>query len=195
MQIHPIGYRIKGFYHVANMGHRWDLNPQAQKRIDILRFWEVHGTTGDAFAVSRRTLYRWRQTLTQAGGDPAALTPQSRAPKRRRHAVFRREVVDEIRRLRKVYPNLGKLPLSVFINTWCQIHKCPRPSVSTIGRIITREPDKMRHAPAGSPRGRHKPLRQTPSNISSPKAGRLGCRESRGTKATTLVLPLNINRG
>ena len=164
MQIHPIGYRIKGFYHVANMGHRWDLNPHAQQRIDILRFWEVHGTTatGDAFAVSRRTLYRWRHTLTQASGDPVALTPQSRAPKRRRHAVFRREVVDEIRRLRKVYPNLGKLPLSVFINTWCQTHKCPIPSVSTIGRIIDREPDKMRHAPLRlDRRGRHKPLRQT----------------------------------
>ena len=30
---------------------------------------------------------------------------------------------------------------------------------------------------------------------SPPKAGRLGCRESRETKATTLALPLNINRG
>ena len=30
---------------------------------------------------------------------------------------------------------------------------------------------------------------------SPPQAGRLGCRESRGTKATTLALPLNINRG
>ena len=28
-----------------------------------------------------------------------------------------------------------------------------------------------------------------------PKAGRLGCRESRGTKATTLTLPLTIKRG
>ncbi|WP_424948242.1 helix-turn-helix domain-containing protein [Candidatus Spongiihabitans sp.] len=129
MQVQHIGYQIRGFYRVAKIGHRWDMNPHAQKRIDILRFWEVHGTaaTCDAFKVSRRTLYRWQQTLAQAGGDPAALTPRSRAPKRRRHAVFRREVVDEIRRLRKVRPNIGKLPLSVLIKAWCQTHKCPRP--------------------------------------------------------------------
>ena len=159
MQVHHIGYGIKGFYRVAKIGHRWDMNPHAQKRIDILRFWQTHGSaaTCDAVKVSRRTLYRWQQTLAQAGGDPAALTPRSRAPKRRRHAVFRREVVDEIRRLRKVHPNLGKLPLSVFIKTWCQTHKCPIPSVSTIGRIIDREPDKMRHAPLRHPRRRRGP--------------------------------------
>ena len=130
MQVHHIGYGIKGFYRVAKIGHRWDMNPHAQKRIDILRFWQTHGSaaTCDAVKVSRRTLYRWQQTPAQAGGDPAALTPRSRAPKRRRHAVFRREVVDEIRRLRKVHPNLGKLPLSVFIKTWCQTHKCPIPA-------------------------------------------------------------------
>ena len=164
MQIQHIGYQIRGFYRVAKIGHRWPMNPHAQKRIDILRFWEVHGTaaTCDAFAVSRRTLYRWQQTLAQAGGDPAALTPRSRAPKRRRQALFRREVVDEIRRLRKVHPNIGKLSLSVLIKAWCHTHKCPIPSVSTIGRIIDREPDKMRHAPLGwIAADDTKPLRQT----------------------------------
>ncbi len=64
MQIHHIGYRIKEFHHVAKMGHRWGMNPQAQQRIEILRFWQTYGiaATCDAFAVSRRTLHRWRQT-------------------------------------------------------------------------------------------------------------------------------------
>ena len=55
VQIQHIGYRIKGFYRVAKIGHRWNMNPHAQKRIDILRFWEVHGTAAicDAFKVSR----------------------------------------------------------------------------------------------------------------------------------------------
>ena len=77
MQVHHIGYGIKGFYRVAKIGHRWDMNPHAQKRIDLLRFWQTHGSaaTCDAFKVSRRTLYRWQQTLTQAGDAPAALTP------------------------------------------------------------------------------------------------------------------------
>ncbi len=140
------------------------MSTSAQQKRHALIFWENHGlkATMDYANVSRRTLYRWQQTLAQAGGDPATLTPRSRAPKCRRQAVFRRELVDEIRRLRKVRPNIGKLPLSVLIKTWCQTHKCPRPSVSTIGRIIDREPDKMRHAPLRlDRRGRHKPLRQT----------------------------------
>ena len=33
MQIQPIGYGIKGLYRVAKIGHRWDMNPQAQKRM------------------------------------------------------------------------------------------------------------------------------------------------------------------
>ncbi len=44
MQIHPIGYRIRGFYRAAKTGHRWQMDPQAQKRINILRFWKTHGT-------------------------------------------------------------------------------------------------------------------------------------------------------
>ena len=164
MQVHHIGYRIRGFYRVAKIGHCWDMNTHAQKRTDILRFWQTHGSaaTCDAFKVSRRTLYRWQQNThpsrRRPGSPDAALAGTQTPPP----AIFRREVVDEIRRLRKVHPNLGKLPLSVFIKTWCQTHKYPIPSVSTIGRIIDREPDKMRHAPLRlDRRGRHKPLRQT----------------------------------
>ena len=35
MHVQPIGYGIKGFYRVAKIGHRWDMNPHAQKRIKI----------------------------------------------------------------------------------------------------------------------------------------------------------------
>ena len=47
----------------------------AQHRLQILEFWATHGAaaTHDAYQVSRRTLYRWKQTVTQAGGNPAAL--------------------------------------------------------------------------------------------------------------------------
>jgi predicted DNA-binding transcriptional regulator YafY len=58
----------------------------AHRRLEILRFLDKHGlaATHDAFAVSRRTLYRWKATLEAQGGNPAALAAQSSAPKRRR---------------------------------------------------------------------------------------------------------------
>jgi len=52
-----------------------DAPKDAQQRLRILRFLDKHGlaATVDAFGVSERTLYRWRQKLRQAGGNPAAL--------------------------------------------------------------------------------------------------------------------------
>ena len=72
MQVQRIGYGIRGFYRVAHWGHLWEMTPKdAQERLKILRFWERHGlqATRDAFGVSRRTLYRWKQALRGAGGE------------------------------------------------------------------------------------------------------------------------------
>ena len=83
MQIHHVGYRIRGFYRLTQFGHRWDMIPhEAHHRLKILHFCARHGpaATGEAFGVSRRTLYRWQRALTQAGGDPQALAVRSRAP-------------------------------------------------------------------------------------------------------------------
>jgi transposase InsO family protein len=65
--------------------------------------------------------------------------------------------VAEIRRL----PNLGKR--HVWLAPWCAKQGIALPSVSTIGRIICRAHDKMRHAPARlDARGRVKPVRRHP---------------------------------
>ena len=76
MHIHHLGSRIRGFSRIAQFGHLWSMTPNdAQHRLQILEFWATHGAaaTHDAYQVSRRTLYRWKQTVTQAGGNPAAL--------------------------------------------------------------------------------------------------------------------------
>ena len=76
MQIHHVGYRILGFYRVAQFGHLWSMiTKDAQHRLTILAFLARHGhaATCEAFGVSRRTLYRWKQTFTKAGENPAAL--------------------------------------------------------------------------------------------------------------------------
>ena len=76
MRVRHIGYRIQGFYRVAALGHLWAMTPKdAQRRLEILRFFDMHGlaATCDAFGVSRRTLYRWQAALKAQGGNPAAL--------------------------------------------------------------------------------------------------------------------------
>ncbi|MEJ5211645.1 MAG: helix-turn-helix domain-containing protein, partial [Burkholderiales bacterium] len=74
----------------------------AQERLKILRFFDKHGlaATVDAFGVSRRTLYRWKRALKEAGGNPAALACRSSAPRRRRTPQTDPRLVAEIRRLR-----------------------------------------------------------------------------------------------
>ncbi len=161
MQIHHVGYRIRGFYRLTQFGHRWGMIPhEAHHRLKILHFCARHGpaATGEAFGVSRRTLYRWQRALTQAGGDPQALAVRSRAPHRRRQATWPPALSQAIRRLRTTYPNRGKAKLHVLLRPWCAQHGLALPRVSTIGRLIARAPDRMRHTPSRlDARGRPKP--------------------------------------
>ncbi len=44
MQIHHVGYRIKGFYRAACLGHLWEMaSKQAQQRLKILGFFADYG--------------------------------------------------------------------------------------------------------------------------------------------------------
>ncbi len=44
MRVQHIGYRIRGFYQVAALGHLWQMTPKdAQRRLEILRFFDKHG--------------------------------------------------------------------------------------------------------------------------------------------------------
>ncbi len=163
MQIQHLSYRIRGFYRVAKLGHRCSMktSKEASRRLEILGFYQRHGLAAacEAFQVSSRTLYRWRRALRQADNNPAALTRRSCAPRRPRRARWATALVSEIRRLRRVYPNLGKDKLHVLLRPWCAQQRLPLPSASTIGRIVARDPRKMRHTPRRlDSRGRPKPL-------------------------------------
>ena len=160
MQIHRVGYRIKGLYRVAALGILWGMTTQnAQQRLKILAFLNNHGiaATCDAFEISARTLHRWRKTLRDAGGSPAALVPRSRAPLNRRQPNWSPALVAQIKALRIEFPNLGKQRLHVLLTE----RGLKPPSVSTIARIIKADPNKMRHAPTRlTPKGKTKPLRK-----------------------------------
>ena len=86
-------------------------------------------------------------------------------------------MVAEIRRLRTLSPNLGKDKLAVLLKPWCQARGIACPSASTIGRIISRAPDKMRHAPCRIDRlGRPRPTRpRKPRKPKGVKTAALQC--------------------
>lgn len=62
----------------------------ATMRMKALHFWDKHGISAasEAFGVSCRTLYWWRQLLIKGG--PEGLIPHSKAPLVRRKALASR---------------------------------------------------------------------------------------------------------
>lgn len=103
------------------------------RRARILTFRERYGNdaAGEAFGVSRRTLYRWFSALRRARGNIAALDPRSTAPKRRRARDVPGAVRDRIVALRAAHPRLGKEKVHTIL-----AREGYAGSVSTIGRIL-----------------------------------------------------------
>lgn len=101
---------------------------EAEKRLRMLIFWEKHGeeATREAFKVSRRTLYRWREALQKEQGKLQGLDKKSTAPKRRRTRRITPELAEKVIQLRKDHPRLGKKKVAVL----CTL------SVSKAGRIL-----------------------------------------------------------
>ena len=92
---------------------------ERRQRLKVLRFWEHHGlsATEEAFGVSRRTLYAWQAQLRAGGGRAHTRTPRSTRPQRLRQRVWPTPLIQEIRRLRRAHPNLGKEKLFPFIRS------------------------------------------------------------------------------
>src|SRR5688500_19144726 len=104
MRIGRIGTGVKGFYRVSRYALRWSMvHKDAQRRFDILQFWNKHGLTAtiDAFGVSRRTLYGWRSRLEEDAGEVAGLVARSTAPHRRRKRGWPQPIGGENAGLRK----------------------------------------------------------------------------------------------
>jgi len=73
MQIHHMGYGIKGFYKLAKLGQLWDMIPkEAQYRLRVLRFWKKYGleATRGAFGVSDAPFIGGRPSFELPGGIP-----------------------------------------------------------------------------------------------------------------------------
>lgn len=139
-----MGENFKKYYHWAHLDREaleslqrkvyWGSmdTPQQQERArreKILQFWKTHGdaATKDAFNVCRRTLYYWQSNPT----------PQSRAHRNGyRKRYIPPELVDEINRIRKEHPRLGKEKLTPLIQAFCNQKGLKAPSEPTVGRML-----------------------------------------------------------
>ena len=151
MQIHSFSYRLWGFARLADYAIGWEdmVSEKGRHKARVLSFWARHGVeaTEEAFGVKRRTLYYWREQVVKGGGKLEALNEKSKAPYRRRKRIWPQQIISEIRRLRTEHPNLSKEKVYLFLRPFCDTHhlRCPKPT--TIGRIVSEAPDKMRTVP------------------------------------------------
>ncbi len=80
MLMQHVGVGYFGYYRATAYAMKHSLMPEIAKlRMKALNFWDKHGirAAADAFGVSTRTLYWWRQLLRTGG--PQALIPRSKA--------------------------------------------------------------------------------------------------------------------
>ena len=62
MRVKHIGFRVRGFYHLASLGLIYDrMSTTTKQKLDVLLFGDKHGLTAtiDHASVSRATLYAW----------------------------------------------------------------------------------------------------------------------------------------
>ena len=150
MQTDYLFHGLKGYKYIKRFSYLFEMeNKEANERYKILKFFDKYGleATIEAFGISRRTIYRWKAKLKENKNDIISLTSKSTAPKTKRKSTSPKALIEEIKRLREKYPNIGKSKLHTILKPWCKENKLELPSESTIGRIIARDKDKMRIVP------------------------------------------------
>ena len=141
---------IKGYAYIKRFSYLFEMeNKEVNKRYKILQFFDKYGldATIEAFAVSRRTIYRWKAKLKEGNNQINSLSSKSTKPKTKRKSNIQKILIDEIKRLREIYPNIGKAKLYILLKPFCEKNNLILPSESTIGRIISNDKNKMRIIP------------------------------------------------
>ena len=129
---------IKGFVTVYNRAVRYTymITAVAKRRLKIFEHWKKHDLPSaiDAFDISERTLWYWKGRLDAGSGQPEALNPSKRTPKR----IWDYRILEELRSLRDKdnHLNLGAEKLYPLLLDFCNGLgiKCPKPT--TIERLI-----------------------------------------------------------
>jgi transposase InsO family protein len=110
----------------------------AKKKTAILAFWKKYGIEAaiEAYGVKRRTLFNWKQALKEGQGKLESLNPGRRTPHTKRKRIWDAHILEELKRIRFLRPNLGKEKLHPLLLDFCTKNhlSCPKPK--TIGRLI-----------------------------------------------------------
>ncbi len=150
MRITSINRGVKGSRTTQEYAIRFAymISEEAKRRARIISFWKRHGleATEEAYGVRKRTLYLWQHKLKEGEGKLESLNCGSRAPKKKRQRRYDWRIVDEIKRLRLAYPNLGEKKLYPLLFELCAPLHLACPKQATIGRII-KDKGGMRTAP------------------------------------------------
>ncbi len=140
MRIFNINRGVRGSRTIQENAIRFAymITEEAKRRARIITFWQKYGTaaTEEAYGVKRRTLYLWRQKLRAGRGKLESLNCGSRAPKKKRRRRYDHRIVEEIKRLREQYPNLGEKKLYPLLKAYCDTVSLPCPKPATVGRIV-----------------------------------------------------------
>ena len=146
------------------------IKEEAKQRAKILTFWKQYGlkATEEAFSVKERTLYLWQQKLRKGKGKLESLNCGSREPKNKRKRQYDYRIIEEIKRLRTNYPNLGEKKLYPLLKPYCDSIKLTCPKPATIGNIM-KDKGGMRLVPQRiTGTGRIKPYKK-PKVLRKPK--------------------------
>lgn len=173
---------IKGFIKIYRYGLRlrYMITEKAKYKTKVLTFWGKYGlyATIEAFNVKRSTLFLWKKKLKEGGGKLESLNDKSKVPQNKRKRNWSEEIIKEIKRIRNVYPNLGKDKINTILNNFCKEKNLKSPKSSTIGRIIKDNgglrlfPQKISHFGKIKKRNRQKVIRK-PKDFKSEYAGHL----------------------
>ena len=160
----------RGFLSTGHNALRWAymVTETAKHRLRVLVHWEKYGIQAamDAFCIKKRTLHNWKRALKAGFGKAESLNPGKREPKTKRKRIWPLEILNEIRKIRWQYPNLGSEKVYPLLLEFC-IEKgvlCPKPI--TIKRLIKdlgglrMAPQKVSHFSKIRPLKRRKVIRK-----------------------------------
>ena len=114
------------------------ITEKAKHRLRVLAHWEKYGIQAamDAFCVKKRSLYNWKKALKEGGGKVESLNPCKREPKEKRKRIWPLDALNEIKRIRWQYPNLGSEKIYPLLLEFCAEKNLPCQKPSTIKRLI-----------------------------------------------------------
>ena len=124
-------YYDKRFDLAWKIAKEQDINREAQRKLKWMDYYSKHGNgarTARYFGISESCFWKWKKRFNEFGLK--GLEEKSRRPRRVRKPETAPSVIEEIQRLRKLYPHYGKEKIFELLDVPI--------SKSTIGRVINR---------------------------------------------------------